>query len=158
LEKAIATVMLTVAAVAAIAAIINSMMPAISRTSASIVASSDSAGERISTQVEIIQAAGTQGSPTIEAWTKNVGGVAIAPLNRMDVFFGPQDDFVRVPYGGAGCVAPCWSYTLENDTVWNPTSTLHITISMGDNLVTNTTYFIKVVAPNGVSDARFFTV
>jgi hypothetical protein len=150
--------MLTVAAVAAIAAIINSMMPAISRTSASIVASSDSAGDRISTQVEIIHAAGTDGSPTIEAWTKNVGGIAIAPLNRMDVFFGPQDNFVRVPYGGDGCAAPCWSYSLENDTVWNPTSTLHITISMPSGLVTNTTYFVKVVAPNGVSDARFFTV
>ena len=150
--------MLTVAGIAAIVAIINAMMPAISRTSASIVASSDSINDRISTQVEIIHAGGAEGSPTIDAWTKNVGGISIVPLNRVDVFFGPENNFVRVPYGGASCSSPCWSYSLENDTTWSPTSTLHITINMDDGLVTGTTYFIKVVAPNGISDARFFTV
>jgi hypothetical protein len=158
MEKAIATVMLTIAGITAIVAVLNALMPAISRTSSSIVASADSVDSRISTQVEIIHAIGSNGSPTVEAWSKNIGGIAIVPLTKIDVFFGPEDAFVRVPYGGEACTSPCWSYTIENDTVWNPTATLHITLSLEDNLATGTTYYIKVVAPNGVSDARFFTV
>lgn len=158
MEKAIATVMLTVAGIAAIVAVLNALMPAISRTSSSIVASADSIDNRISTQLEIVHATGVQGSPQVNAWTKNTGGIAIAPVDRVDVFFGPQDDFIRVPYGGAGCAAPCWSYVVENDTAWRPTATLRITVVWDSNLAADTTYYLKVVAPNGVSDARFFTV
>jgi flagellar protein FlaG len=157
-EKAIATVMLTVAGITAIVAVLNALMPAINRTSSSLVASASSVDSRISTSVEIIHAAGADGSPTVETWAKNVGAVGIGPLDRVDVFFGPSNAFVRVPYGGPGCVAPCWEYTLENDTVWNPTATLRLTLTLDYDLSAGTTYYIKVVAPNGISDARFFTV
>ena len=70
----------------------------------------------------------------------------------------PQDNFVRLPFGEEGCTTPCWYATLENDTVWNPTATLKITVESDEDLVTGTTYYIKVVASNGISDARFFTV
>jgi len=133
-------------------------MPAISRASSSIVASSDTAEGRIATQVEIIHATGADGSPTVSAWVKNTGTLAVAPITRVDVFFGPADDFVRLPQGESSCTAPCWYYSLENDTAWNPTATLKITIVWDSNLVTGTTYYLKVVAPNGISDARFFTV
>jgi flagellar protein FlaG len=158
LEKAIATVMLTVAGITAVIAVMNALMPAISRTNGSLVASADSVDARISTSIEIIHASGADASPTVETWTKNVGSIAISPLDRVDVFFGPGDAFVRVPYGGPGCVAPCWDFTLENDTVWNPTATLRLTLTLDYDLATGTTYYIKVVAPNGISDARFFTV
>jgi len=157
-EKAIATVMLTVAGIAAIVAVLNALMPAISRTSGSLVASADSVDSRIATQLEIIHAAGADGSPSVDAWAKNVGSIAISPIDRVDVFFGPGDSFLRIPYGGAGCTAPCWSYTLENDTVWNPTATLRVSLTLDYSLTAGTTYYIKVVAPNGISDARFFTV
>jgi hypothetical protein len=142
----------------AILAVINALMPAISRTNASIVATADSVDNRISTDLEIIHVSGTDGSPDVEAWTKNTGASPIGPLNKLDVFFGPEDGFVRVPYGEAGCAAPCWYYTIENDTVWNPTATLRISLSSGANLAAGTTYYIKIVAPNGVTDARFFTI
>jgi flagellar protein FlaG len=158
MEKAIATVMLTVAGIAAIVAVLNALMPAVQRTSSSIVASADSIDGRISTQFEIIHATGVDGSPTVEAWSKNVGGIAIAPIDKLDVFFGPEDNFVRLPYGEIGCVAPCWSYSLENDSAWNPTATVKLTLTLEANLATDTTYYIKLIAPNGVSDARYFTV
>jgi len=151
-------VLMTVASVVAVLAVVNALMPAISRASSSIVASADSAEGRISTQIEIVHATGQSGSPTVQAWTKNVGSLAVEPLTRVDVFFGPEDNFMRIPQGSAGCTAPCWSYTLENDTAWNPTATLRITITFDANLSSGTTYYIKVVAPNGISDARFFTV
>ena len=158
MEKAIATVIITVASIAAIITVLNALMPAVSRTNSAIVASADSVDSRISTSLDIVHATGTNGSPTVDAWAKNVGGIAIAPVDRVDVFFGPPDNFVRIPYGTAGCPAPCWSYTIENDTAWSPTATLHITVTNSGNLGTGNTYYLKVVAPNGISDARFFTV
>ena len=158
MEKAIATVIITVASIAAIMTVLNALMPAVSRSNAAIVASADSVDSRISTSLDIIHATGSNGSPTVEAWAKNVGGIAIAPIERVDVFFGPPDNFIRIPYGTGGCAAPCWSYTIENDTAWSPTATLHITVTNSGNLATGSTYYLKVVAPNGIADARFFTV
>jgi flagellar protein FlaG len=158
MEKAIATVMLTVAGIVAIVAVLNALMPAVSRTNASIIATADSVDSRISTQLEIVHAAGADGSTSVEAWTKNVGAVAIAPLSRVDVFFGPESAFTMVPPGEEGCVAPCWSYVVENDSAWSPTATLRITLNLSAALAAGNTYYIKVVAPNGISDARFFTV
>jgi hypothetical protein len=133
-------------------------MPAISRTNGSIVASADSADGRISTQIEIIHATGADGSPTVEAWAKNTGAATVSALTRVDVFFGPSDDFVRLTQGDSSCTAPCWYYAIENDSAWNPTATLKITIKWDANLATGNTYYLKVVTPNGISDARFFTV
>ena len=89
---------------------------------------------------------------------KNVGATVIEPLERIDVFFGPEGEFGRIPYGDASCSAPCWEYTLENDTKWKPTATLHITIHLSDALPDDTVYYAKIVAPNGSTDAKFFTV
>jgi flagellar protein FlaG len=158
MEKAIATVMLTVASIVAIVAVLNSLMPAISRTNASIIATADSVDGRIATQIEIIHASGTDGSASVEAWVKNVGAQEVKPVSRVDVFFGPADAFVRVPYGDVDCVAPCWSFSLENDTEWNPTATMRITLNLDEAVSSGATYYLKVVTPNGISDARFFTI
>ncbi len=158
IEKAISTLLMTIAAIVAVLAVVDSIMPAISRTTGSIAASSDSADGRIATQLQIVHATGLDGSPTVQAWAKNVGSIEIGPLDRVDVFFGPDSGFVGVPQGTEGCTAPCGYYSLENDTTWNPTATLHITINWDSDLATGTTYYIKVVAPNGIDDARFFTV
>ena len=55
MEKAIATVIITVASIAAIMTVLNALMPAISRTNTSIVSAADSVDSRISTQLDIIQ-------------------------------------------------------------------------------------------------------
>jgi hypothetical protein len=158
MEKAIATVMLTVAGVVAIVTVINALMPAISRTNASIVATADSVDSRIATDLEIVHVSGSDGTTSVEAWVKNTGAVMIAPVSRVDIFFGPADNFVRIPYGESGCASPCWYYAIENDENWNPTATLHLTLSAGESLVIGETYYIKLVSPNGIADARFFTI
>jgi hypothetical protein len=133
-------------------------MPAVSRSHSALVTASDAVNDRISSDVEIIHATGVDAATTSEAWIKNVGGSRIGPLDKLDLFFGPENAFQRIPYGGAGCTAPCWEYELENDTEWGPAATLHITIHLVSPLAAGTTYFIKVVAPNGISDAKFFSV
>jgi hypothetical protein len=148
-----------VAAVVAIIAVVNSVMPALSRANGSMVMTSDAINDRISTQVEIIHATGVDAATQADTWIKNVGASQVGPIESTDVFFGPEDNFVRVPYGGPACAAPCWEYVLEGGaTEWAPTTTLHIIIHLDYPLATGTNYYVKVVVPNGISDAKFFSV
>jgi hypothetical protein len=148
--------------VVSVVAVVNAVMPAVDRSNASVVMSSDVVNDRISTQVDIIHATGVDLATQSDVWVKNVGASRLGPIERTDVFFGPEGNFARIPYGGAvgtGCTAPCWEYELEgSSTEWGPTSTLHIVIYPDTALASGTTYFIKVVAPNGISSAKFFTV
>ena len=147
------------AAVVAIVAVINSVMPALSRANSSMVLTSDVINDRISSQVDIIHATGVDTATQADTWVKNVGASRIGPIANSDVFFGPENDFDRIPYGGPSCAAPCWDYVLEGSaTEWGPTATLHIIIYLDHSLTTGTTYFVKVVVPNGISDAKFFSV
>jgi hypothetical protein len=148
-----------VAAVVAIMAIVSSVMPALSRANGSMVMTSDAISDRMSSQVEIIHATGVDAATQADTWVKNVGASRIGPLDRTDVFFGPEDGFDRIPYGGPSCTAPCWDYVLEGGaTEWGPTATLHVIIYLDYSITTGTTYFVKVVVPNGISDAKFFSV
>jgi flagellar protein FlaG len=151
--------MLTIAAIVAIVAVVNAVLPSVSRTSGALVSASGVVEDRIASQIDIVHATGRNGNADASAWVKNIGASTIDPMARVDVFFGPSDDFQRIPQGTAGCVAPCWEYTFENaTTVWEPTSTVRITIHASANLASGTTYYLKVVTPNGIADSKFFTV
>jgi len=138
--------------------VVNTVLPAVHRTSGALTSTASVLDDRLSSQIEIVHATGEVGATSADVWVKNVGATVIEPLERIDVFFGPQGNFAHIPYGGASCSAPCWEYTLENDTKWTPTATLHITIHVSDALESDVVYYTKVVAPNGSSDAKFFTV
>ena len=151
--------MLTIASIVAIVAVVNSVLPSVGRTSGALVSASSVVEDRISSQIQIVHATGRNGNPDATVWAKNIGSAAVDPLSRVDVFFGPTGNFQRIPQGTAGCVAPCWEYTLENGTsIWEQTSTLRISIHSDGNLATGTTYYVKVVTPNGITDSKFFTV
>lgn len=151
--------MLTIAAIVAIIAVANAVLPSVGRTSGALISASGVVEERISSQIEIVHATGQDADPDADAWVKNIGSSTVDPLSRVDVFFGPAGDFQRIPQGDPGCTAPCWEYSLENGTsTWEPTTTLRITIHAASNLTSGTTYYVKVVTPNGIADSKFFTV
>lgn len=150
--------LLTVAAVTAVGMVIAALMPAIARSGQALVMSADGANDRLSSRVEIVQATGVVGQTQMLAWVKNTGATTVSAVNKADVFFGPQTDFIRIPYGDPGCTAPCWSYVLENDTKWNPTSTIKLTVLITVPLAAGETYYLKFVTPNGVEDTKFFTL
>jgi hypothetical protein len=147
-----------VAGVVAIMAVTNAVLPAVGRTTGALVTTADVVDQRISSQIEIVHATGEAGTSTAHVWVKNVGATTQAPLDMIDLFFGPEDNFSRITYGGASCSAPCWEYEVENDTTWAPTATLHITIHWDQDLQTGVAYYVKVVSPNGVDDAKLFTL
>lgn len=146
------------AAIVAIGSVITALMPAVNRAGTALVTSADVADDRLSSRVEIIHAIGQDTATLADVWVKNTGSTRVAAVTKSDVFFGPETDFQRIPYGGASCIAPCWEYTVENDTEWNPTATIHITIYVTTALATGNTYYVKVVAANGVEDSKFFTL
>lgn len=151
--------MLTIAAIVAIVAVANAVLPSVGRTSGALISASGVVEDRIASQIEIVHATSQDGSADANVWVKNIGSQTVDPLSRVDVLFGPSGNFQRIPQGSAGCAAPCWEYTLENSTsTWEPSSTLRITVHFSSNLATGTTYYVKVVTPNGIDDAKYFTV
>jgi flagellar protein FlaG len=150
--------MLTIAAVVAIVAVVNAVLPSVSRTSGALISASGVVEDRIASQIEIVHATGEDADPDADVWVKNTGSSTIAAIDRVDVFFGPDGNFQRIPQGTAGCTAPCWEYEVENATAWEPTATLHITVHADADLSSGTTYYVKVITPNGIGDSKFFTV
>ena len=138
---------------AIIAMAMASLAPAIGRAGDAIVSSADVASERRSSRIDIVHVAGEVGASQVEIWVKNVGSNRLVALERTDVFFGTPTDLQGFPYGGAGCTAPCWQDELENDTEWNQTATLHITVLLTTPLAASTRYSARVVAPTGVDDS-----
>jgi hypothetical protein len=159
--------LLIIAAVVATVVVVNSVLPAIQRTSSDIVAASDVLGRRLRSDVKIIETSGVAGDDFVQVWAKNVGASAIPSLDKIDVFFGETDGFERITYDAdTTCPNPsppprtenCWQYALENDTEWSPYATLRITVYLTYDLQAGTEYVTTIVLPNGLSASRVFTL
>ena len=168
MDKAITTVLLTIAGVVSVMVIMNSMYPAIGRSTSAVIAAADTADERIRSQVAIIHAVGeldssgtwddTNGDGNFDVfiWVKNIGDARILAIEELDLFFGQEGDFSRYFYiDDAGGSLPYWTYQLENDTEWAPKATLRINLNFASP-ISQGTYLDKVVLPIGVSDEHFF--
>jgi len=156
-----------IAAIVATVVVINSVLPAIQRTSSDIVAASDVVGTRLRSDVKVIETAGIDGQDSVQIWAKNVGAINIPSLNKIDVFFGEVDAFERIDYDSLPTcpnpvppprTEPCWQYQLENDTEWTPFATLRITVYLDYNLAAGTDYISTIVLPNGITASRTFSL
>ena len=87
-----------------------------------------------------------------------MGTQRIVNTKASDLFFGPEYNFERIPYvDDAGGSHPQWSFVLENDTEWETSATLKITITYSSDPGTGT-YFVKFIIPNGISDDYYFSM
>ena len=151
MDKIIVTALLLIAGVISAVFVFNSLFPVITQSSDAMVSMERRADDQMQTQVQVVHA--TKTGNAIVLWVKNVGSVRILGVNSSDLFFGPQGNYARVPYGVG---TPSWQYQVENDSDWNPTATVRITIS-GYSPLDPGRYFVKLVLPNGVSDETFFS-
>lgn len=161
MDKVLVTTLLTMAAVVAAVMVVNTMLPALGRSTSAVLSSSTAASERLKTDTEIIHVAtDTTGSPEIVyAWVKNVGGAEITAIDSSDLFFKTSTTFDRLSYdSSASCSAPCWTYTIEgsSDTTWSPGDTIKLTINLS-TLATGD-YLVRFVTHNAVSAEKDFTV
>jgi len=152
LDKAIVTVLLVIVSVTCVVFIFNAFYPAVTRSSGALADMAGGMDERLKSQIEVIHAVGYAADDYALVWVKNVGSSRIGAIDHSDIFFGPEGDFSRISYGGS---TPSWAYLVENDAEWRPTATLRITITYP--ISSETTYFLKMVIPNGVSDEYYFS-
>lgn len=155
MDKAIITAFMVIAGVVVAILVFNTVFPAVLQSSDALSSMEGRIDERIKSQIDIIHAAESADFTDVAlVWVKNVGSLSINAVERCDIFFGPEGNFARIPYGAGDSH---WDYDVENDTDWKPTATLKVTIDLDYNLVAGTRYFVKVIAPNGVSDEAYFS-
>ena len=153
MDKTIVTALLIIAGVISAIFVFNAIYPAIQQSGDAMTSMERRIDDRMKTQVQIVHAARSGDDAVI--WIKNVGSTRIVGLEGSDLFFGPEGNFVRLPYGGTA--TPHWSYTVENDSEWKPSATIKITISGFTFLAPGTRYFVKIVTPIGISDELYFS-
>lgn len=151
MDKVIVTSMLIVAGVISAVFVWKSVFPAIAESSDAMTSMERQADQKLQTQIQIIHAAQT--GANIELWVKNVGSVRVVGIESSDLFFGPESNYVRIPYAAG---SPDWQYVIENGSNWDPTATIRITI-YGYTPLTSGRYFVKLVLPDGVSDEFYFS-
>ncbi|ADN36805.1 flagellin [Methanolacinia petrolearia DSM 11571] len=164
-SETFATAIFLITAIVAAAVLINAFFPIIYQASSTFSESSQSADERLRTEVKVINTyANSSSDPDAEVWIKNIGSARIAKndIDVSDVFFGQEGDFEYLLLDISGTIDKGeWSYTVLEDTVndyWDPRETLRIDINSNKIPDTSGQYvYFQFVLPSGVSVAKTFT-
>ncbi|MCK4274569.1 MAG: hypothetical protein KAW90_06705 [Dehalococcoidales bacterium] len=158
MDKAITTALLIIAGVVCMIFVFNSVYPMVNRSSQAMVSMSEQVDERMKSRINIVHAANSANRTSVYLWVKNVGTQRIVSVENCDLFFGQENDFERVPYvDDAEGGYPQWDYSLENDTEWQTSATLKITITYSSDPGAGT-YYSKFIIPNGISDEYYFSM
>jgi hypothetical protein len=157
-EKAITTALLIIAGVVCMIFVFNSVYPMVNRSSQAMVSMAEKVDERMKSRINIVHAANSSNRTTVYLWAKNIGTQRITGIEDCDLFFGQEGDFERIPYKGeVEDTYPRWEYSLENDTEWQTSATLKLTITFSSDPGAGT-YFAKLIIPNGISDEYYFSM
>ena len=164
-SETFATAIFLITAIVAAAVLINAFFPIIYQASSTFSESSQSADERLRTEVKVINTYANHSSdPNAEIWIKNIGSARIAKndIDVSDVFFGQEGDFEYLLLDLSGTIDDGeWSYTVLEDTVndyWDPRETLRIDLNSNKTPNTSGQYvYFQFVLPSGVSVAKTFT-
>jgi len=155
LDKVITTTFLIIVSVVCAVLVFNAVYPAVIRSSDAMTIMTIRVDDRLKSQIKIIHATGSGSNAFV--WVKNVGSLRIIPVERCDVFFGPEGNFARILHDDETEDLPYWEYEVEgNGSSWIPTTTLKLTIHYDSSL--SGRYFVKVIIPNGISDENYFSV
>jgi hypothetical protein len=168
MDKAIITTFLIIISMVMAIFLFNAVYPAVVQSGDAMNNMTDRVDQRLKSQINIIHVTGeldengwwqdvnNNGTFDILAWVKNIGATRIIPVEKSDVFFGPEGDFVRIPHQSeAGGAYPNWTAVIENAAEWLPTATVRITIHH-DVTLPSGRYYIKVTIPNGTTGQQIF--
>jgi hypothetical protein len=157
-EKAITTALLIIAGIVCMIFVFNSVYPMVNHSSQAMVSMAEQVDERMKSRINIVHAANSANRSLVYLWIKNVGTQRITAIEGSDLFFGQEDNFNRIPYkDDAEGAYPQWDYILENDTEWETSATLKVTITYSSDPGTGT-YYAKFIIPNGISDDFYFSM
>lgn len=164
-SETFATAIFLITAIVAAAVLINAFFPIIYQASSTFSESSQSADERLRTEVKVINTfASDTSDPNARIWVKNIGSARIAKndINVSDVFFGREGDFDYLSLDLSGTLNEGeWDYSVLEDTsnnYWDPRETLEIDINSDKTPDTSGQYvYFQFVLPSGVSVSQTFT-
>ena len=158
MEKAITTALLIIAGVVCMIFVFNSVYPMVNSSSQAMTSMAETVDERMKSRINIVHAANSANHTSVYLWIKNVGTQRIVSVEDSDLFFGQEDSFNRIPYvSEAPSSYPQWSYLLENDTQWQTSATIKVTITFSSDPGSGT-YYAKFIIPNGISDDFYFSM
>ena len=144
------------AAVVAAVMVVNTMLPALGRSTSAVLSSSTAASDRLKTDTEIIHVATDTATFKVYAWIKNTGAAEITAINSGDLFYKTSTTFDRLPHNDDACT-DCWSYSIEGgSTAWNPGDTIKVTLHLTTLPTGN--YLVRFVTRNAVVAEKEFTV
>lgn len=123
----------------------------------SITQTSEDQKDKLLTKIKIIYVANSTDNDA-EVWVKNIGKNPITSLDKMDVYFGPVNAVQRFAYT-VGDVDETWEINggIPNPPVWQQMDTLELQLDE-DSLAKSTTYEIRVITPQGISDEYIFSI
>lgn len=161
MDKIISTALLTVVSMILVVVMFNSAYPAVQEGSQSITSISQRAETEMRSDITLIHSAAeldqsgwwqdtnSNGRFDVFTWVKNTGVTRFNNIEGMDIFFGPESNFTRIPHeSNAGGSLPYWTYSVEDGGEWVPSATLRINVQYGAPLASGR-YFIRVVIPTG---------
>ena len=158
MDKTITTALLIIAGVVCMIFVFNSVYPMVNRSSQAMNSMAELVDERMKSRINIVHATNSANRTSVYLWVKNVGTQRITNVDESDLFFGLSDNFSRIPYtGDVGEVYPQWDFDIENDTEWQTSATLKITIIYSSDPGAGT-YWAKFIIPNGISDEYYFSM
>ena len=124
MEKTITTALLVIAAVVATVALINAVIPAVSKSSGALSEANSEVADRIRTDVEIVLATGNSTGDVVTFWVKNVG-------SKSDVFLETPSSITRIPNTVDTTSNPSWSHTIEGSgSSWDQSVTVKVEIRL----------------------------
>ena len=74
---------------------------------------------------------------------------------KTDLFGKTSTTIDRFPYDASPCTY-CWSYTIEDDTIWGPGGTIKVTVHL--TAASSGDYVPSFFTSNGVTAEKEFTV
>jgi len=167
MDKTITTAFLIIISVVLAMLLFNVTYPAVMEGSDAITSMSNKEADRLRSRIEVIHIAGeldasgawsdTNGNGVFDviAWVKNIGSTRINGLQSLDIFFGEEGNFKRIPHESrAGGSYPRWTWSIENAGDWQPAATLRISIQYSSALSSGR-YFFKLITPSGLQDQDF---
>ena len=163
MDKTITTALLIIISMIMALMLFNSAYPAIVEGGGAIANLAYRAEDRMRTRIAMLHIAGEldssgtwqdcnmNGEFDVFIWVKNIGSTRLVGFEQVDVFFGPEANFTRIPHENQAAGSyPYWTATVEGSTDWIPTATLRITVHYATPLSSGR-HFIRISTPNGVT-------
>ena len=166
MDKALSTAMLTIGGLIASAVLLGTLLPAVSRSANTMERLGEDLRDGLQSDVRITniysELDATETWQDIDSdtyfdlwvWARNTGTKTVRDIDKFGIFVGTQGSSERIPYtADAGVSYPQWSYTIEGGALWEPETTLRITVHY-EAAVTPGTHIVQVVTPAGTTAFR----